>query len=489
MNLEAIAETVREIWPHILGFMSLSLDVLATAHAVMYKRDSRATIGWVGVIWLAPILGVVLYVLLGINRVQRKAVRFRGMPPSPASRLIDPPTEGGAKLHERLPPEYKHFTALERLMARLTSQELTHGNSVTPLHGGDEAYPAMLAAIDAAQRSVSLCTYIFSNDRVGKQFIDALIRAVRRGVQVRVIVDDMGARYTWPAVTWPLHAGGVKAARFLPSMVPGWFPYSNLRTHRKLLIVDGQLGFTGGMNIREGHMLSLQPRHPIVDLHFRLAGPIVRQMQEVFAGDWAFCARESLEGDAWFPPLTEAGSVPARGIASGPDADVDRLRLALSGAVSGARESVQIVTPYFLPEDSLINALNVAALRGVTVDVILPEHNNLVMVQWASTALLWQLLERGCRVWLSPGPFDHTKLIVVDRAWTLFGSANWDPRSLRLNFEFDVECYDLDLARALDAVACSKRSAARQIKLEDVDRRSIPVRLRDGVARLLTPYL
>lgn len=489
MNYLALWDTLRTIWPHLLGFASLTADVLATAHAVMYKRDSRATIGWVGVIWLAPILGVVLYILLGINRVQRKAVRFRGAPPPPATRLIAPPTQGGTRLHERLPAEYRHLTALERLMARLTSRELLHGNSVTPLHGGDEAYPPMLAAIDGAHKSVALSTYIFGNDRVGKQFIDALVRAVKRGVQVRVIIDDMGARYTWPAVTWPLHAGGVKVVRFLPSMVPGWFPYSNLRTHRKLLIVDGQVGFTGGMNIRDGHMLSLHPRHPIIDLHFRLLGPIVRQLQEVFVGDWAFCAREVLEGETWFPELRDVGTVPARGIESGPDQDVDRLRLALSGAVSGARESVQIITPYFLPEELLIGALNVAALRGVTVDIILPAKNNLIMVQWASTALLWQLLERGCRVWLSPPPFDHTKLIVVDRAWTMFGSANWDPRSLRLNFEFDIECYDLDLARSLDALACSKRSAARQITLADVDARGIPVRLRDGVARLLTPYL
>ncbi len=347
----------------------------------------------------------------------------------------------------------------------------------------------MLAAIDQAQHSVALSTYIFSNDRAGKWFIDALIRAVQRGVHVRVILDDIGARYSWPSVVRSLRAGGVKVARFLPTLVPGFFSYSNLRSHRKLLITDGRLGFTGGCNIREGHVLSLNPSYVIQDLHFRLEGPIVRQMQEVFLQDWAFSTQEMLEGDAWLPTLSPAGNVPARGIAAGPDGDVAKRRLTLVGAVTCARSSVMIVTPYFLPEYSLITALNVAALRGVQVDIVLPRENNLSLVQWASTALLWQLLERGCRVWLSPPPFDHTKLMVVDQAWTLFGSGNWDSRSLRLNFEFDIECFDVELAQTLHATACAKRDASRGVSLADVDGRSIPVRLRDGLARLLTPYL
>jgi cardiolipin synthase len=147
------------------------------------------------------------------------------------------------------------------------------------------------------------------------------------------------------------------------------------------------------------------------------------------------------------------------------------------------------MTPYFLPEAALISALNVAALRGVEVDIILPDANNLALVKWASTALLWQVLQRGCRVWMSPPPFDHTKLMVVDGTWVLLGSGNWDPRSLRLNFEFDVECYDRELATQTYQLCIQKRAAAREVTLAEVDGRSIPIRLRDGVARLLTPYL
>jgi cardiolipin synthase len=286
-----------------------------------------------------------------------------------------------------------------------------------------------------------------------------------------------------------LRNGGVPVARFLPTLVPGRFAYSNLRNHRKILVADGRVGFTGGLNIREGHDERFKPAHPIADHHFRIEGPVVAQTQEVFAEDWAFATDELLEGDQWFPAIEPAGTALARGISAGPDSDLDKLRLTLEGALACATSSVCIVTPYFLPDASLVGALNVAALRGVEVDIILPQANNLALVKWASTAMLWQVLERGCRVWMSPAPFDHTKLMLVDRAWTLLGSGNWDPRSLRLNFEFDVECYDGELAGGLHRWMMDRRAHAQAVTLADVDSRSLPVRLRDGVARLLTPYL
>jgi cardiolipin synthase len=243
------------------------------------------------------------------------------------------------------------------------------------------------------------------------------------------------------------------------------------------------------MNIREGEYLKLHTRHQVQDLHFRLTGPIVLQLQEVFAEDWSFSTKEVLEGELWYPPLEPAGETLARGIRSGPDEDLGEIQLALTGALSCAHSRVSIVTPYFLPDETLISALNVAAMRGVQVDIILPKKNNLITVQWACMGTLWGVLGRGCRVWLSPPPFDHTKLMLVDGLWCLIGSGNWDPRSLRLNFEFNVECYDAALATTLGTLVDRKLTAARQITLADIDGRSFPTRLRDGIARLLSPYL
>jgi cardiolipin synthase len=225
-------------------------------------------------------------------------------------------------------------------------------------------------------------------------------------------------------------------------------------------------------------------------MHFQLRGPVVAQLLEVFTEDWAFAAQETLTGPAWEPVLQGPGSSLARGIRFGPDdRDIGRIKLVLVGALASAQKSVRIMTPYFLPDDAIFQALDVAAMRGVEVDIVLPEKNNLALVGWASNAVLWQALGRGCRVWMSPPPFDHTKLMVVDAAWAMFGSGNWDERSMRLNFEFNVETYDAALAARLDERIAGVIARSHPKTLADVDGRSLPVRLRDGLARLFSPYL
>ncbi len=482
-----VVEKFWEFWPHLLTGTSMALMVIASAHVVMYKKDSRAAIGWIGLVLMVPIFGALLYGLLGINRLQRRASKFRS---GPALHALSAPCHvADHDIVLAALPESRHLVSLENLVCKLTGRPLLYGNRITPLINGEQAYPRMIEAIDKAEHSVGLASYIFDNDRAGAMFADALGRAVERGVEVRVIIDGVGSRYSFPSIIGRLRRSGVPVARFLPTLVPGRFAYANLRSHRKILVVDGRIGFTGGLNIREGHDARFNPKHPILDHHFRIEGPVVAQLQEVFAEDWAFCTDELLESEKWFPRLDAVGDAMARGISAGPDGDLDKRRLTLEGALASAESSVCILTPYFLPDAPLITSLNVAALRGVEVDIILPEANNLTLVKWASTALLWQVLERGCRVWLSPPPFDHTKLMVVDRTWVLLGSGNWDPRSLRLNFEFDVEVYERQLAAEVHELCVRRRERAKSVTLADVDGRSIPVRLRDGVARLLTPYL
>jgi len=218
-------------------------------------------------------------------------------------------------------------------------------------------------------------------------------------------------------------------------------------------------------------------------------GPVVTQLQEVFTDDWLFTTGETLRGDSWFPTTESAGQVLARGVPDGPDENFEKLLWTLLGALSIARYSVRIMTPYFLPDPAVVSALNLASMRGVQVDIILPARSNLPFILRASRAMWSHVLQHGCRVWLTPPPFDHSKLMLVDGCWVLLGSANWDPRSLRLNFEFNLECYDVELARRLDQLFEAKRKAAHPVAMEEVDGRSLPARLCDGAARLLTPYL
>lgn len=481
-------EQLLEYWVYIAAAVERAVSLLVSGHVVLNKRDTRAAIGWVGVVWLTPLLGAVLYVLFGINRIQRRAQSLRSDTPS---QLGPSPTTPDAldEIEQNLGPGYEHLGSLAKLVGDVSHRPLLPGNKITPLVDGDEAYPAILDAIDRARKSITLSTYIFDNDDVGRQFLAALERAVSRDVAVRVLLDDVGARYSWPSMLRQLRNSGVPVARFLPTLVPGRFRYSNLRNHRKILVIDGTLGFTGGMNIRAGNVMAVETPHPIQDIHFRIEGPVVAHLQEVFISDWRFATDEVLEGEPWVTAIEPAGSALARGISDGPDEDFERFQMTILGALACARSSVTIVTPYFLPEGPIITSLNVAALKGIDVDIVLPQKNNLALVQWASASLLPQLLERGCRIWLSPPPFDHSKLMLVDDAWCLIGSANWDPRSLRLNFEFDVECYDHQLTGTLAEIARRKMNGSTSLTQEDLNRRSLAVRIRDGIAGLATPYL
>jgi cardiolipin synthase len=470
-------------WPHLAAVFDFAAAVLAAVHALLHKRDSRAATLWLGVIWLVPALGPLLYLALGVNRLRRRAVQLgvHGSFARAVPENLGEPEHAGAE----------HLQHLARTVGNFTARPLTAGNRLEPLVNGDAAFPAMLAAIESAKKSVTLSTYIFDNDAVGEKFVAALRRAVERKVEVRVLVDAAGTRYSWPPITRRLRAANIPHANFLPAslLTPWRVATINLRNHRKILIVDAATAFTGGMNLRHGNLLAAAPAHPVQDLHFRVAGPVVTQLQEAFMNDWAFTTGETLDGAPWFAEPADAGETVARVITDGPDGDFEKLRLTLLAALAEAQTSVKILTPYFLPDPALISALNLAALRGVRVDIVLPARNNLPFVHWASRALWWQVLERGCKLWLTPQPFDHSKLMIVDGHWVLLGSANWDARSLRLNFELNVECYGRSFAQEMENLFAAKISGARAVTLAEADARSLPEKLRDATARLFSPYL
>ena len=486
--MQALVAWAQELWPVLVSLTYFAGAAWVTVDAVLRKRHVPAVVGWVGLAWLAPIVGALAYFLLGINRIRRSA---SALDFAAAAGLQEEVRRAAAAAQRgaAIALEHPRVAGLVRLGERLTGRPLLDGNAVTPLVDGDEAYPAMLAAIEASTRSVTLATYIFDNDVAGAAFRDALVRARDRGVEVRVLIDDVGARYSKPPMVGELRAAGMSVATFLPTRVPRLFRYANLRNHRKIMVVDGCVGFTGGMNIRAGHWLGRPHEEPVRCVHFRVDGPIVADMQGVFAVDWAFTTGERLVGERWFRPGDASGPVAARGVPDGPDADLDNIPQLLLGALSVATHRARVVTPYFLPDDGLLRALQVAALRGVEVDIVLPGRSNVPLMDWAMTPQLGWLLEAGCRIHQAPPPFDHTKLFVVDGAWSLIGSTNWDARSLRLNFEYNLECYDRGLAARLDAIIDAKVAAARPVDPERLETRPLPVKLRDGLTRLLSPYL
>ena len=480
--------SIVSLWPWILTALDLGLASWVTVHAVMRKRDTRAAIAWTGLAWLAPFVGSFAYCVLGINRIERRATKL-GLSEALQTRVGFSPSDQDLQEAASSVKAFPNLAGLAELGAALSGKALTPGNSVECLSDGDQTYPAMIEAIDGAKHSVGLLSYIFDSDRAGDAILEALLRARSRGVEVRVLVDHVGARYSNGSMVKRLKQAGIEAASFLPTRLFRLPVFANLRNHRKIMVVDGAVGFTGGTNIREAHWLALDPPKPTQCLHFRLQGPVVAHLQEVFVTDWAFTTGERLSGEAWFPEPERSGSVWARGITHGPDEDFETLAKVIFAGLAVARDRVRIVTPYFLPDQRLNEALAVAALRGVDVEIYVPSDNNMPIINWASAAQLGLIVQHGCRVFVTKPPFDHTKLMLVDTAWALIGSTNWDPRSLRLNFEFNVECYDSALASALHKIVDRKAEGAREITLEILKARRFSTRLRDGMARLLSPYL
>lgn len=466
----------------------LAAGLTAAWHALLYKRDSRAAFGWIGVSLLFPLVGALLYYLLGVNRVESRARYLDGY--RRKRRFIEFERGGGLAEATGFLQVQHGPPGLARAGQVISGQKLTSGNRLCVLHNGDEVYPAMLEAIGGASDSICLTTYIFESNATGREFIDALAAAVIRGVDVRVMIDGLGEKYSFPRATRLLKRAGVAVCRFNP---PRLLPPSlslNLRNHRKILVVDERIAFTGGINIGDRHLVDAPVvKNPVADLHFSVDGPAASDIQRIFQRDWRRKTGEQLPAAEPSSASEHDGGSDCRVIADGPDEDLDRIELVLQAAISSAQNAVGIMTPYFLPSRELLGCLQAAALRGVKVRIILPARNNLPYVHWATRNMLWELLYYDIEVYYQPPPFVHSKLLLIDEGYALVGSANIDPRSLRLNYELGMEIYDNKTTAELAEHFQKTLSQSHPVTLEEVDSRSLAQRSRDALCWLFSPYL
>ena len=412
----------------------ISVSVVLTIHILLHKSDPKASLMWIALVWFAPLFGAAFYLLFGINRISRRA-----------QKLIDHNIQIGnntAPLVDDFDLADDPWIEFRRLGNHVTDSRRCRGNNVEIIEGISAVHLAMVSAIDGAEKTIVLATYIFRRDDLGLALANALVRADQRGVDVKVLLDGVGNGLWRSRIYRQLKAGGVDVHRFLHSVWPWRMPYLNLRNHRKILIIDGAIGFTGSLNI--GRVSNLET-------HFKIGGPILNQMLTAFDFDWRLAGGSLLPKVFKGPFLKEVGKMEARAIPSGPIYPRERLRWILLGAMGAATKNIRIVTPYFIPDQGLLSGLIMAALRGVTVEVILPKNSNYGFADWAGRRQLQELLRAGCHIYLRDDVFDHSKLMTIDGHWALIGSSNWDARSLRLNFEFDFECEDVTFAIELEA--------------------------------------
>ena len=376
-----------------------------------------------------------------------------------------------------------------RVMTHLLGPPVVSGNRVTALLNGDQAFPAMLDAIRSATRSINLETYIFSSGDVGSRFAEALSERARAGVATHVLVDWVGSKKLDEALLKQMRAAGVEVVEYNPLR---WYNLErfNNRTHRKLLVVDGRVGFTGGLGISDLYSGHAQDSDHWRDAQFQVEGPVVAQMQAAFLDNWIETGGTLLDGEAYFPPLDSVAGQAAQTVESSPGGGTENLRLMYLLAIASATRSILIANSYFVPNTLAVSMLVEARRRGVDVEIIVPGPIlDAKMVRRASRAKWGPLLEAGVRIYEYQPTMYHTKVMIVDDYWVSVGSTNFDNRSFRLNDEANLNVIDEAFARAQAEVFAEDRARSQQVTLEEWRRRPLAERVGELVARMVRHQL
>jgi len=457
-----------DILNSLFGTLWLVLSLIASVDILLRKSDPRSSLLWLALVWLSPLLGVFIYFMFGINRIANRARQLNFSD----ALAIDGYTS--SKNGER--SAWESFVSLGDEIA---GSPLVSGNNVEVLSGNTDIHNAMMDAVNEAQDSIAISTYIFRRDRIGLALADELLAAKNRGVDVRVLLDGFGNSIYRTGIFRYFRKYRLLPKRFLHSVWPWRMPLLNLRNHRKILIIDGRTTFTGSVNI--GDVKNQET-------HFKITGPIAGNVLELFEIDWAETS-DTDPIDRSEITIDSFGDSAIRLVASGPNLKRENLRWIILGAMGAAQKKIRIVTPYFVPDQGLIAGILLARYRGIDVEIVLPKKSNYFFVDWASRRQIKDLTSAGCKIYLQDGPFDHSKLMTIDGEWSLFGSSNWDARSMRLNFEMDLECHDPVFCQKLDIVIDHKLRNSTRLAQYYYKDRSIFLRLRDSIARLALPYL
>jgi cardiolipin synthase A/B len=485
-----------QIWlgfgSQLFGWFGAFLAAVALALiplVIIRRKEPSSTIAWILTLLFVPALGAILFLLFGRDRVRWSARRklqadalVRGMVVARTGEAAIDLSRAAADLSEF---EQQIF----RVGSLLTGGSASSGNHVEVLSEGHAVYDALGAAIDQARHHVHAEFYLIRNDATGAWFRDKLIQAAKRGIEVRLLCDAYGCLALGAGWRRPLRRAGAKVGVFLPMRSLLLQPV-NLRNHRKIVVVDGNLAFSGGVNIGDEYRGEMTRVGRWRDTHLKIVGSAAGGLQRVFLQDWFFATGEGVDPRAYFPDAPEpAGKATVAIVPSGPDTRTEAIHRLFFAAISGASERVWITTPYFVPDPPLVVALQVAAMRGVDVKLILPSRSNHRVTFHAGRSYYEQLLEVGVHIHeYTPGMI-HAKTMVVDGRIVLVGSANMDMRSFRLNFEVHALLHDEPTARALETCFTADLSQTIPVTLGPWSDRPWSWRFAEGAGRLVSPLL
>jgi cardiolipin synthase A/B len=457
---------------------------------ILEKRSPYKTAAWILVLILVPVFGVIFYLIFGQEYRKQKLFSRSGIKSLGKIRNLSLKQLRQIR-HKR---KYKNKIIYEkeniiRLLLNNSNSLLTTGNEIKILEGGKNTFEAIFEAIENARHHIHLEYYIFSDDKIGNQLKKILIEKSLQGIEVRIIIDDVGSWGLKQKFINELKENSIEIYPFMEVHFPRLTSQVNFRNHRKILIVDGIIGFTGGINIADRYIDGIKKIGPWRDTHLQITGDAVTCLQVVFAADWYFCINENLNGTEYFPPFTENPGTAVQISASGPDSDWESIAQAFFAAIANARKKVYIVTPYLMPPPDILSALKVAALSNIDVRIIIPRKSDAFIPRWSSFSYIGELLEAGIKVYFYEAGFIHSKYIIVDDTFATVGTTNLDFRSLETNFEINAFIYDKDFTTALQKIFIADLQNSREINLIEWEKRPWHKKFRESVAHIVSPLL
>lgn len=493
--MDALLVNIITTWGTFMGLFAIIyfLAVLIVTVVIINNEESATkTLGYLILIWFVPLLGIILYFSFGVNyrnnQMYSKKLKMNEELEKAADIYIEKVAAEALSLKNDAVDQFK---TLSKLASSDFSDQISIGNNIDVLINGENAFPVIIEALKNAKQTIHLEYYIIRDDHIGNQIKDILIEKAKEGVKVRLIYDDFGSKAIRGQYADELRANGVEVYPFRKIILVAFANRLNYRNHRKIIVVDGKIGFVGGINIGDDYINLPDSKVYHRDMHLRVEGPIVYSLQYIFLCDWQFCAKEKiiLENTLFSThDLPEDGKV-AQIAASGPDSKYPMIMYTILRATMLAKEEILITTPYFVPSEGVMEAIKNAALSGVKVKLLVPYVTNSLITQLASSSYYSALMDSGVEIYRYKKGFIHAKTSVFDGKLSIIGTANMDNRSFNLNFEVNGMIYDEKLGQQMQNEFAQDLTHSVRLDAKEWESRSAVKRFVEKLARLTSSLL
>ena len=469
------------------GIVIYSAAILFIVFSLLREnRDPEITLAWVLVLILIPVLGLILYLNFGRNFRKVKIFSRKGL-----TDLV--------RMEELSQNQIKDLSAISslagtpeksniiKLLLNNSKALLTENNRVNILQNGEATFGSILQALEQAEDHIHMEYYVYEDDNIGNKIKDILIEKAIQGLEVRLIIDAIGSWSLSKRFIRDLKSQGVDVGVFMPVRFPLVANKINYRNHRKIIVVDGKIGYVGGLNIADRYIEGTLELGPWRDTHLKIEGDAVQSLQSVFITDWYFVSKEYIQGEKYFPKNSVDNKLLVQITASGPDSDWANIMQAYFTAITTAEQYIYISTPYFMPNESILTALKTAALSGVDVKLILPSRSDVSTMRYGSLSFAEELIMAGVHVYLYQKGFNHGKIMMVDGVFTSIGTANMDGRSFNKNFEVNALIYDRQQAKEMRDSFLNDIADSEEIRLQEFLIRPRKQKIKESFCRVLGP--